>query len=154
MLATYLAILHGPFGDVVSIIYSYPVVTLILAFLILEDRISILKLILALILGFGVILIVKPNFIFASGGNWNFGLTMAFIVSLTTGLHNVCLYHLKNVETSVLVFWSGIMGLLECLAFSFWNNGELTFFNTEIHLDSKMIMNLISLGLLGKFRVS
>ena len=151
MLASYLAILHGPFGDVVAIIYSYPVVTLFLAHFILNERQSPWKLISAFILCFGIILVVKPNFIFGPGRNLSFGFIMAFIGALATGLHNICLHHLKEVETSILVFWSGMMGLLECLAFTFWNNGEFSFLQTEIHLDGKIVFNLVLLGLLGAF---
>ena len=151
MLASYLAILHGPFGDVVSIIYSYPIVTLFLAHFILNERQSLWKLISAFVLCFGIILVVKPKFIFESGETLNFGFIMAFIVALATGLHNICLHHLKQVETSVLVFWSGIMGLLECLAFTFWNNGEFTFLKTEIHLESRILFSFVLLGILGAF---
>ena len=147
MLTTYLAILHGPFGDVVAIIFSYPVVTLFLAYFILNERLSLWKLILAFVLCFGIILVVKPSFIFGSGEEMNFGIFMAFIVALATGLHNICLHHLKYVETSVLIFWSGIMGLLECLAFTIWNTGEFSLLQTEIILDEKILLNLFLLGL-------
>ena len=62
----YLAVLNIPIGDALAIIFSSPVFTLILTFIILGHRHSLWKIIFAFIVFIGVVMIIKPPFLFGN----------------------------------------------------------------------------------------
>merc|ERR1712223_201301 len=62
----YLAVLNIPIGNALAIIFSSPVFTLILTFLVLGHRHSLWKIIFAFIVFIGVVMIIKPPFIFGT----------------------------------------------------------------------------------------
>ena len=121
----YLAILNIPIGDALAIIFSSPVFTLILTFLVLGHQHSLWKMIFACIVFIGVVMIIQPPLLFGittttagiSEGNNLFGILMAVTTAILGGFRSTILHYLKDVNSIILVFWTGVIGILECLIF-------------------------------------
>ena len=64
MMCTYLGVLYIPLGDALTIIYAGPIFTMIFSFLFLRIKQGLWKISFAMILMAGVILVVRPPFIF------------------------------------------------------------------------------------------
>ena len=72
MMFSYLAVLYCPLGDAMTVIYSGPLFTMLFSYLFLRIRQGLWKILFALILIVGVILVIRPPFMFPnqnSGGN-------------------------------------------------------------------------------------
>ena len=75
MMFSYLAVLYCPLGDAMTVIYSGPIFTMLFSYLFLRIRQGLWKIFFALILLVGVILVIRPPFMFPmfhgnnSGGN-------------------------------------------------------------------------------------
>ena len=61
----------------------------------------------------------------ASEGNINlFGILMAVTTAILGGFQSTILHYLKNINSIILVFWTGVIGILECLVFGFFYDGK------------------------------
>ena len=126
-----------PIGDALAIVFSCPAFTLVTTFMILGHRHSLWKVIFALIVIIGVVMIVQPPFLFGSnsenyenndGGNRLFGVIMAVTTAILGSFQSTVLHYLNHIHSIILVFWTGVIGILECLVFAiFYNQGSLIF---------------------------
>ena len=64
MMFSYLAVLYCPLGDAMTVIYSGPIFTMLFSYLFLRIRQGLWKIFFALILLVGVILVIRPPFMF------------------------------------------------------------------------------------------
>lgn len=69
MMCSYLAVLYCPLGDDLTVIYTCPIFTMLFSFLILKIRQGLWKILFAFCLITGVILVVRPPFLFPDEGN-------------------------------------------------------------------------------------
>ena len=83
MMFSYLAVLYCPLGDAMTVIYSGPLFTMLFSYLFLRIRQGLWKILFALILIVGVILVIRPPFMFP---NQNTGGNSTNLSLLNTGL--------------------------------------------------------------------
>ena len=77
-------------------------------------------------------MIIKPPFLFGtttiipgiSEGNNLFGIMMAVTTAILGGCQSTILHYLKNINSIILVFWTGVIGILECLVFGCFYDGK------------------------------
>ena len=70
-------------------------------------------------------MIIQPPLLFetttttagTSEGNNSFGILMAVTTAILGGFRSTILHYLKNINSIILVFWTGVIGILECLFF-------------------------------------
>jgi len=115
---SYLGVLYVPLGDAMTIIFTAPIFTMIFSFIFLRIRQGLWKIFFAFVLIIGVILVVRPPFIFPKiiyhlqnqqinetlsnvdsldkkGNMYWIGVGICFLAAACTGLINVVLNHLK-----------------------------------------------------------
>lgn len=100
MMCSYLAVLYIPLGDAMTLIYAGPIFTMTFAFLFLRIRQGPWKIFFALVLVLGVILVVRPPFIFPNDN----------LCNDTNGNHTVkrVFYSEKNDFKKDNHFWIGV----------------------------------------------
>ena len=64
MVLTFTAVSKIPIGDALTVVYGSPLFTMILSFIFLGHRLRLYKLSFALVLIVGIILVVRPPFLF------------------------------------------------------------------------------------------
>ena len=64
MMCSYLGVLYIPLGDALTIIYTAPIFTMIFSYIFLRTRQGFWKIFLATLLMIGVILVIRPPFMF------------------------------------------------------------------------------------------
>ena len=152
----YLAFLNMPIGDALAIVFSSPVFTLISTFMILGHRHSLWKVIFALVVIIGVVLIVQPPFLFGSNSeNTNdgarlLGVIMAVTTATLGGFQSTILNYLNHLHSVILIFWTGVIGILECLVFAiFYHQDSLLFSGNYLNLSLEFIWQSLILALIG-----
>ena len=106
--------------DALCIVFSCPVVTIILSAIFLGDKLTVFKIIAGLQLLIGVILVCKPPFLFGTtdtipnGGHDSYylGVMLAVTACLSGGSMNVMVSMCKHVSSNILVSWSAVSGVL------------------------------------------
>jgi len=109
-----------PVPDALTILFTSPLPTFILAVLFMGEKPSILKVVAMISLLCGVILVCKPSFLFphhqvnTEGYSTNayIGLILAILSSIFAGVTNVIASYAKDVKNCVIVFWVAISGLV------------------------------------------
>jgi len=110
---TYMAV-----PDALCIVFSCPVVTIILSAIFLGDKLTVFKIIAGLQLLVGVILVCKPPFLFGSSDtigehdSYYLGVLLATISCLAGGSMNVMVSLCRHVSSNILVSWSAVSGVL------------------------------------------
>jgi len=122
-----------PVPDAMCIIFTCPVVTIVLSAIMLGDKINSLKCFSGTLLILGVVLVCQPPFLFhqtaASQTNYSLllsshtdlyyvGVAVAATACCTGGLTNVLIAKCEGVSTWVLLNWAAISGLGIVIAFS------------------------------------
>jgi len=112
-----------PVPDALCIIFSCPVVTMILSAVILGDKLNSLKCFSGFLLLLGDVLVCQPQFIFSGSDAkhaylYYVGVALACAACCTGGLMNVLIAMCQSVSTPVLVNWSAISGLILAISFS------------------------------------
>ncbi|XP_014666506.1 PREDICTED: solute carrier family 35 member G1-like [Priapulus caudatus] len=117
----YVALNYIPLGDLSVIRFSAPVFVGVLACIFLKERCGIFETFWVLLSIAGVILVVKPNFLFGvHGGNYDtnheiIGYSLVMVAMLCSCMNYILIKKLKhlNVHSSVLVFFVSIFGIIE-----------------------------------------
>ena len=148
-----------PIGDALAIVFSCPAFTLLSTFMILGHRHSLWKIIFALIVIIGVVMIVQPPFLFGSnsdnsennvGGDRLFGVLMAITTAILGGFQSTILHYLKHIHSIILVFWTGVIGMLECLVFAFfYNQGSMIFSGNYLNFSFDSVWQLFVMAIIG-----
>jgi len=134
VITCFASVIFMPVPDALCIIFSGPVVTIILSVIILGDKITGVKCVSASLLLIGVIFVCQPPFLFLEPdseenlhhtlrkfllrqephheGLYYVGVLMAVTGCITGGFMDVFISKCQGVSTSVLVNWSSISGLL------------------------------------------
>lgn len=125
---TFACLDHLPLGDALTIIFTEPLWTLLLAKLFLGTRVGWWKTIFGMVLIAGVVLCTQPPGIFSSGvekkhqevtrGSYFFGVLLAVLSATTGAASNVIIAGCREVSSLVLVFHSGLGGCLVALLYS------------------------------------
>jgi len=130
------AVSYMPVPDALCIVFSCPVVTIILSALVLKDRLGTGKIIAALLLLSGVVLVCKPPFLFhslshkermsdAEYGLYYVGLILALVSCFCGGVMNVVVSKCSSVASPVLVNMSAMLGLAMSLAYCLGDSQSL-----------------------------
>ena len=122
-----------PVPDALCIIFSAPLVTILLSVLVLREKLNIIKVMTSgetrpctsvqvmsgLILLAGVCLVCKPPFLFgrlvrgeAAQDLRTLGLMLALSACFCTGMMSVLVARVRQVSSSLLVFWTAGLGLV------------------------------------------
>jgi len=131
--------------DALCIVFSCPVVTIILSAIFLKDRLTVAKVTSGVLLLTGVILVCKPPFLFDEQSNnvgtgaskmrlyqlrevvkdpdnYYIGVLLAVISCFSGGLMNVLISMCHHVSNCVLVSWSAVAGLVISLIYCLVND--------------------------------
>jgi len=130
------AVSYMPVPDALCIVFSCPVVTIILSAIVLKDRLGTGKIIAALLLLSGVVLVCKPPFLFHSYshkarmtdeqyGLYYVGLILALVSCFCGGVMNVVVSKCSSVASPVLVNMSAVLGLAMSLAYCLGDSESL-----------------------------
>ena len=137
-------------------IFSSPVFTLILTFLVLGHRHSLWKIFFAFIVFIGVVMIIKPPFLFGtttsptiSEGINLFGILMAVTTAILGGCQSTILHYLKNINSIILVFWTGVIGILECLVFGCFYGKTSIIFGAHWNITFESVWQLLVIAIVG-----
>ena len=177
MMCSYLGVLYIPLGDALTIIYTSPIFTMIFSYIFLRTRQGLWKMSLAILLMIGVILVIRPPFMFPqnptklqflqqskktnqtfmAGENksrmeietfhW-MGVAMSLGASCIGGLMNVSINYLKEVDSGTVYFWNGLMSIICSFAFLTFNQNSLIFFNMK-NVDLETVGKLVALASIG-----
>jgi len=117
-----------PVPDALCIIFTCPVVTMVLSVIILGDKLNILKCVSGILLLLGVVLVCQPPFLFYNLQDdslqtlhddlYYVGVLLAVTACCTGGLKNVLVAKCEGVSTANLVNWSAIFGLVIAVSYS------------------------------------
>jgi len=131
--------------DALCIVFSCPVVTIILSAIFLKDRLTVAKVTSGVLLLTGVVLVCKPPFLFDEQSNnvgtgaskirlyqlrevvkdpdnYYIGVLLAVISCFSGGLMNVLISMCHHVSNCVLVSWSAVAGLVISLIYCLVND--------------------------------
>ena len=177
MMCSYLGVLYIPLGDALTIIYTAPIFTMIFSYIFLRTRQGFWKISLAILLMIGVILIIRPPFIFPQNApklqfhqqskktNQTFmagennsrmeietfywmGVAMSLGASCIGGLMNVSINYLKEVDSGTVYFWNGLMSIFCSFAFLTFDQNSQIFFNMK-NVDLETVGKLAALASIG-----
>ena len=144
IICSFSCVLFMPLGDALTLIFSNPLTTMILAAIFLGHKLRLFKITFGLLLLIGIVLVVRPPFIFSenkvseSDSKLNKSLVTAFFAqvyrpdyydqemyyigaaiagssAIISGLLNIAVNYCREVNSLVLLFWSGVGGLLVSL---------------------------------------
>ncbi|XP_049776215.1 solute carrier family 35 member G1-like isoform X1 [Schistocerca cancellata] len=103
-----------PLGDATTIIFSSPVLVMVLSFIFLREPCGFFRTFIVFLLVTGVVLIAKPPFIFKSGPDVYdvIGYTCAIFATIFTALNIVVMRKCKDVHFSVVVLQLSIWSLI------------------------------------------
>jgi drug/metabolite transporter (DMT)-like permease len=176
MMCSYLGVLYIPLGDALTIIYTAPIFTMIFSYIFLRIRQGFWKMSLDIILMIGVILVIRPPFMFPQNTpklqflqqskktnqtlmtgekksmeietfHW-MGVAMSLGASCIGGLMNVSINYLKEVDSGTVYFWNGLMSIVCSFAFLSFDQNSLIFFDTK-NVDLETVGKLAALASIG-----
>jgi len=117
-----------PVPDALCIIFTCPVVTILLSIIILGDKLNVIKCVAGVLLLLGVVLVCQPPLLFnhlladtlltLHDNLYYAGVALAVTACVTGGLKNVLVAKCEGVSTSSLVNWSAIFGLVIAVTYS------------------------------------
>ena len=129
-----IAVTLMPLGDALTLFWTSPLFTMLLSAIFMRHRLRLYKLSFALILIFGIILVVQPPSLFppshdqhhnSSGSNgdatvifdtrFNIGIVAGIGGAIIASLLNISVRYLKDTSPNVLIFYGGLGGLLDVL---------------------------------------
>ena len=119
LLGIFEAVARMPLGDCTAIFFSAPAFTMILSCFILRDHCGVWRIMVAVFLLTGVVILARPESLFQTGqveANYDIvGLLSAVSVPCLSALIVILTRQAKHVHYSVLVFWFGMGGLVVSL---------------------------------------
>ena len=163
----YISILYMPLGDAMTIVFTSPVFTMVLSKVFLKDTCKLYKVICAMILFSGVILVLQPPLIFDQAGVGNdinisnskesnkyyFGASMAFVSSIAGGFHYVIVGRLfKNSTTSsalLLTFYKGFGGLFILVPAAYLDDNQRILSTNIVNISGRTWAILCTNAILG-----
>jgi len=141
---------YMPVPDALCIMFSCPVVTIILSAIVLKDRLSTGKVLAGLLLLCGVVLVCKPPFLFNSNSQkarmtvrknhittsesynqddeyslYYVGFILALTSCISGGVNNVVVSKCRSVASPVLVNMSAVLGLAVSFAYCLGDSESL-----------------------------
>jgi len=173
IMCSFLGVLYLDLGDAMTIIYTGPIFTMIFSFLFLRIRQGLWKISFAGLLMVGVILVIRPPFLFPqhavhlhiqennqtflaetfSIGNENIhwiGVAICFTSSCIGSLIAVSIRYLtdvSHVDSGTVMFWGGLMSILSAfVCLSFDERSQIFILQ---NIDSTTIGKLFALASLG-----
>jgi drug/metabolite transporter (DMT)-like permease len=113
------ALMHLPLVTVTAIIYTSPIILVLISAYLLSEKLSQVKII-AVGAGFcGVLMISRPNEV-------NIYIILALISAITLALNSVCLKRIANKEhPMVTLFWSNIYTMAFIMPLALWEKAPI-----------------------------
>jgi len=174
ILLQFACVLYMPLGDALTIVFTEPLWTILLSRIILSIRISAWKMIFGCLLISGMVLCIQPPFLFTSSSSnsslntsqatdhedrreaviteketdYYIGVIFALGTAVTGALANVSIARCERVSSKVLVFYSGLGGVLISLICAAFDSENKIILNISAVEDSSWLLLLV-LGLMG-----
>ena len=142
-----------PVGDALTIVFAAPISTMVVAAIFLGHSVRLFKISLGLLLLIGTVLVVQPPFLFPHSNDidpddpsnamillrtsrtvigkpynelYYIGAALAFGCALADGFLNISIHFCAEINSNVLMWWSGIGGFfLSLIAFTFDSNAQM-----------------------------
>ena len=140
-------VLFLPLGDALTLLFSAPLSTMIVAAIFLRHRLRFFKIISGILLLIGTVFVIQPEFLFSTSQDnhkphfWFFGLQLdpdahdgmyyigvglALGSAITDGFLNVAISYCQEVESLVLLWWTAFSSLIvSLLSFTFDPNARM-----------------------------
>lgn len=130
LISAFSCVLLLPLGDALTLMFSSPISTMILAALFLGHRLRLLKIICGIVLMIGTLLVIQPEFLFTSPENhdevYYIGASIALASAVADGFLNVSISCCEEINSLVLLWWTGFGGIIvSLLAFTFDPNAKM-----------------------------
>lgn len=182
---TFACVGYMPLGDALTLVFTEPLWTIILSKFILHIRIGVWKTLFGLVLVTGVVLCVQPPFLFPDpsiidapidnttdingnvtaanslqdepgSDNYFLGAGLAIGAALTGSLANILIAKCEIITSSVLVFYSGMGGVIVALFCSIFDPyNKIVFSISDISLnDWAILLALGASGMIGYFSMT
>ena len=162
ILFTFSSVLYMPLGDSLTIVFTEPLWTILLSRIILSIKISAWKILFGCLLVCGMVLCVQPPFLFPAGDvghvgpQYYLGVLLALGTAIMGAMANVCIARCERVSSNVLVFYSGLGGLL--IAFictGFDEKNKIIFDISAVDVTTWLLLCLVGLtGMVGHFSLT
>ena len=104
-----------PLGDASTLIFSAPIFTMLFACCCLKHNLGPFRAILGIMLMVGAIFVVQPPFLFGSESKselYYIGAILGVLTAALDGLVNISINFCSEVHSLVLLWWSGLGGLI------------------------------------------
>jgi len=113
------ALIHLPLVTVTAVIYTSPIILVLISAYLLAEKLSPIKII-AVSIGFcGVLMISRPS-------EMNIYIVLALISAITLALNSVCLKRIADKEhPMVTLFWSNIYSVVFIIPLVFWEDASM-----------------------------
>ena len=162
ILFTFSSVLYMPLGDALTIVFTEPLWTILLSRIILSIKISAWKILFGCLLVCGMVLCVQPPLLFPAGDvghvgrQYYLGVLLALGTAIMGAMANVCIARCERVSSNVLVFYSGLGGLL--IAFictGFDEKNKIIFDISAVDVTTWLLLCLVGLtGMVGHFSLT
>ena len=168
LLCSYLSILHMPFGDALTIIFTSPIFTMMISTVYLKERCKCFKVLCAVTLFVGVLFVLQPPILFNATGDgiensgdnkesseysYYFGASMALVASVAGAFHYVIVGRLfKNSTTNsamLLAFHGGFGAMLVIIPAAFIDKNQSIFSKNIFNLSGTIWIALLLVAVLG-----
>merc|ERR1712141_584887 len=156
-----------PLGDALTIIFTEPLFTIVLSFILLKSSIGFIKIILGIGLLAGMTLSIQPPFLFGpksknnssdlmqDNENYYVGVTLALSCAIFGSLCNILINKCDQIKSTLLVFYAGISGIIISILGCLANSQENFFHLGELKATDWLILTFLSLsGILGYFTMT
>merc|ERR1712141_232228 len=156
-----------PLGDALTIIFTEPLFTVVLSFILIKASIGFTKIILCIGLLTGMTLSIQPPFLFGPKSNNNtsdliqdnknyyVGVTLALSCAIFGSLCNILINKCDQIKSSLLVFYAGVSGIIISILVCLANSKENFYHLGELKATDWLILTFLSLsGILGYFTMT
>jgi len=157
---------YMPLGDALTLVFTEPLWTILLSRLVLSISIGVWKIVFGCVLVGGMILCIQPPVLFSSqqdsltasedSPGYYVGAILAISTAVTGSLANVIIAKCERVSSTVMVFFSGVGGVVLALVFSIFDQDNTIVFNPTVITWEQwgVLVVLGGMGIIGYFSMT
>jgi len=113
------ALIHLPLVTVTAVIYTSPIILVLISAYLLSEKLSLIKVVTVCIGFCGVLMISRPS-------EMNIYIVLALISAITLALNSVCLKRIADKEhPMVTLFWSNIYSVVFIIPLVLWEGASM-----------------------------
>jgi len=156
---------YMPLGDALTLVFTEPLWTILLSRLVLSISIGVWKIVFGGVLVGGMILCIQPPLLFSpqqdrlvseDSPGYYVGAVLAISTAVTGSLANVIIAKCERVSSTVMVFFSGVGGVVLALVFSIFDQDNNIVFNPAVITWEQWVVLLVlgGMGIAGYFSMT